>query len=552
MKSRLGAGQVLVGLSAGLFGLAGCSSSDDTNAQVSVSPDRSNVLTCSTQSFKATVTGASNPSVTWLVAPASGAGAIDGSGSYTAPNQTPSPAAATVTAASVADTNAKASADVTLATAFPGGAKKLLGSLGMNATGGTGIYAHVVATQGSRVYAAFPDDSDTARKLLKVVRSDDGGVTWKTPVDALSVSILEQSSGEGLECPAIAIDAGDPDVVYVIGRVSPENDYSQPLDQDLDGAQTQLFGVSTDGGKTWKTDVLHIGAGGTICADLASPAADTVVVSAPGWDGCTMGADDARDIFVWSDANRGEAFADGTATDSPAEYFANGYVDSLHDLAGDGCTYAHVWPAGDGGTDASGDATESPRLFTDGAGNLCVTYVGNIYPKSGDTITNVYAQCSTDAGQSFSKPQKIDPALPGATSAMGAFGPGGVAALTYSTVDSPDGKLYVAIAADSATFGAPITVPTYVEPDGGNASQALNPVVAYDSAGVLWLTYRTYDSGTLVVDKSCDGGQTWSGAVALTTGTPTRKWTTFSTIDAPAPVVYSWGDDEISGVTLAP
>ena len=550
------AGWLLLGLGTALSALmTGCSSDAPKTVKVTVTPDKSTVLTCSTGAFSATVSNAASSDVTWSLTPDEGYGTIDSSGTYAAPARTPSPATVTINAASVAEPGAHASVQATLATAFPGDAQALTGAPGIAALGGAGTYAHVVAARGSRVYAAWPDDSDASAALLKVARSDDGGATWNHAVTAISAALLDDSLGSagGLECPAIAIDAGDPNVIYAIGHVTAENEYSKPLDDSTSGAQTQLLAVSTDGGAKWQTYVLHVGAAGDICADVASPSPDNVVVVSPGWS-CSDGDTDLRDLFVWSDADRGQGFSDGSNTDAPVEYFADGFVDSLGNLTGDDCGADHIIPLSDGGTDDSGDAAESPRLFTDGAGNLCVTYVGEVIPKDGDTVTSVYVQCSTDAGQTFSDVQKLDnPALAGFTSATGAFGPGGIAAITYGTAGSPDHRLYLSVSTDGRTFGTPATVPTYFESN-NVPSQALNPALAFDPNGILWLTYRTADSGSIIVDKSCDGGQTFSGSLPVVKGGKTSallKWPTFATTDAAAPSVFAWGDDSISSYTLA-
>ena len=88
---------------------------------VSISPASLTIAVKGTQQFKATVTGSSNTAVTWSV---SGTGCVSGScgtitssGLYTAPATVPSPALATVTATSVADTTKSASASVVIQSA---------------------------------------------------------------------------------------------------------------------------------------------------------------------------------------------------------------------------------------------------------------------------------------------------------------------------------------------------------------------------------------------------------------------------------------------------
>jgi hypothetical protein len=555
MKRSVHGGWLWLGLGTALSTLmTGCSSEEPKTVKVTVTPGESSVLTCGTRSFSATVSNAASNDVTWSVTPDEGYGTIDDSGTYAAPARAPDPASVTINATSTDEPDAHSSVQATLATAFPGQARALTGAPGIAALGGAGTYAHVIAARGARVYAAWPDDSDASTALLKVARSDDGGDTWSPAVTAISAAILDESadSAGGIECPAIAIDAGNPDVIYALGHVVAENEYSKPLDGSTSGAQTELLAVSTNGGAKWQTYVLHVGAAGDICADVASPSPDNVVVVSPGWS-CAEGDTDLRDLFVWSDADRGAGFGDGSNTDAPVEYFANGFVHSLGNLTGDDCGADHIVPLSDGGTDDSGDASESPRLFTDGAGNLCVTYVGDVIPKDDATVTSVYVQCSTDAGQTFTDAQKLDnPELPGFTSATGAFGPGGLAAIAYGAA-APDHRLYVSISNDGRTFGTPATVPTYFESN-NVPSQALNPALAFEPNGVLWLAYRTADSGSIIVDKSCDGGQGFSGPVAVTKGGkgPLLKWPSFATTDAAAPPVFAWGADSISSYTLTP
>jgi len=85
---------------------------------VSVSPTTANVETLYTQQFSATVSNASNTSITWSVNGASGGsstvGTITAIGLYTAPLRVPSPAIVTVTATSVADSTKSATAQVTV------------------------------------------------------------------------------------------------------------------------------------------------------------------------------------------------------------------------------------------------------------------------------------------------------------------------------------------------------------------------------------------------------------------------------------------------------
>jgi len=479
---------------------------------VTVSPASADVLTCSTKTFAAAVVGSDDTSVTWSVTP-SGVGSIDATGVYTAPIATPSPDGVSVMATSVADPTARGTATATLATAFPGAARAIPGSTELT----DGVFPHSLATSGSRVYAVWSTEPSLAPSLM-VARSDDAGATWKAAVTAMHVAVTNNNA-DPFDCMSIAIDAGNPDVVYVYGRVPDPTDLGDAA-AGGSGGVTGLLAVSTDGGQTFATTVMQVGgtAGGPnngwdqvgICGDVASPAPDTVVVESPGG----YNGDGNPDIAIWSDASRGAGFATGTTT--PGDYLANGYTDALDDLQGN----HDIDVAQNGGTDDTNGATESPRLFTDGKGRLCITYEGDTYPTNGDTQSHVYVQCSTDAAKTFSAPLAADPQNPintYLTSPIGALGPNQTAAELWST-GFADKRLLVATSTDAGnTFGAPVSIPTYVLPDQSHAAPA-NPNVAYDAAGVLWVAYYAYDGYTfdrLVVDKSCDNGKTWSGAVLV-------------------------------------
>ena len=86
---------------------------------VAVSPTSATLAPGATQSFVASVSGATNTAVTWSVNGINGGnatvGTISTSGAYTAPAAVPSPATVTVRATSVASTSASAQASVTIA-----------------------------------------------------------------------------------------------------------------------------------------------------------------------------------------------------------------------------------------------------------------------------------------------------------------------------------------------------------------------------------------------------------------------------------------------------
>ncbi|HEY6293313.1 MAG TPA: DUF3443 family protein [Terriglobia bacterium] len=112
--SRSGALPATLMLALALTGCGGGSSSTPPTTpavSVSLSQSAASVTLSQTTSFTATVSNTTNTAVTWTL---SGAGTLDTSGNYTAPDDLPSNTAATVTATSQADTTKSASATVTI------------------------------------------------------------------------------------------------------------------------------------------------------------------------------------------------------------------------------------------------------------------------------------------------------------------------------------------------------------------------------------------------------------------------------------------------------
>jgi hypothetical protein len=93
-------------------------SSQVSNITVSVQPASANLFLGATQQFQASVSGTSNPGVTWNVNGSTGGninvGIISATGLYTAPTILPSPPSVTITGVSLADATATGSAAVSL------------------------------------------------------------------------------------------------------------------------------------------------------------------------------------------------------------------------------------------------------------------------------------------------------------------------------------------------------------------------------------------------------------------------------------------------------
>jgi len=120
------------------------------NVTVSVQPTSASISLDETEQFQATVTGTSNTNVTWevdgVVGGSAATGTISASGLYTAPAVVPSSPSVTVAAVSQADSQASASAVVTLG---DGIVVSVLPAMTTVPTGGTQIYTASVSGAGS-------------------------------------------------------------------------------------------------------------------------------------------------------------------------------------------------------------------------------------------------------------------------------------------------------------------------------------------------------------------------------------------------------------------
>jgi photosystem II stability/assembly factor-like uncharacterized protein len=103
-----------------------------------------------------------------------------------------------------------------------------------------------IAPGGQIVYAATASGG--------VFRSDDGGTTWRSLMDGFDINPADFASAS-LACGAIAIDAADPDRVYV---GTGEGDTHNMFNMRIVNALPAYRGIgpirSDDGGATWKTE----------------------------------------------------------------------------------------------------------------------------------------------------------------------------------------------------------------------------------------------------------------------------------------------------------
>jgi hypothetical protein len=434
---------------------------------VSITPAEAKVLTCSTFQFSnndpASTKGA------WSVA----SGRIDATGRYTAPLSVPaSPDAEVLYTPTV---GAAASATAHLATAHPGSPIMVETAYTHDAT----PYEHALTVHANRVYAVYPDGPDA----IRVMRSDDGGATFTARPAIPSPT---------LTCATAAVDAGNPDVLYVVSH-------------STSGSKTSVtVRVSEDGGQTFPANRQYViadsildGLALAICPDIVSPSADHVLV--------TTAAQDPGQTKSWTatyaSANRGASFGSGAGTAS------DDYFSSSDTNLGASLTTGTV--LSDGGQDA-------PRAFSDGKGHVCTSYaVDSATGCEGSGCIAAYVQCSADSGATWSPPTLL--ASTGThTFPTGAFSSTGNVAITWTEKVNGAVQVKLAISRDAGvTFAAKIEHPF----DAATFGYTDLPTVQWQG-DILWLEQTTAasDDPRIAIDKTCDFGASWSGALAITQG----------------------------------
>lgn len=455
---------------------------------VTVAPAPLDGLTCEAYDF--TLSGATGTAA-WSIAPNDPKlGAIDAQGHYTAPIVTPASAFDVVGTVGASSGRSR----VTLHTALP----RVISTAGISAHD---IQTSAIASSGKRLYTASLEGTD----VVKVNRSDDGGATWSDPT-----KINDTAAGVVLGCVSVAVDAGNPDVVYVTYQALQNGG---PFDKtssinDTEAGTTIALAVSEDKGATWTNYVLVSQNNEGFCASIVSAAADQVTVEFPTDDGVSE-TGDAIHMYTYVDGARGKGFATGEL--GPYGYVASGQS-SPFVLAP--ITYV----SSDGGDDGA----EFPTLFTGPGGKVCLSFWTS-------TMTTDYAYplsvtCSADAGKTFGPISVVhDPAINAPDGSQyprhqrAAIGDDGKMAIVW---DEPAGGVYVSTSADGATWSSPQQL-NHLDLDGpGSPDAGHHPTVAWEG-GILWVAYQSNSLGgddAIVVDKSCDGGTTWSGNQVVNVG----------------------------------
>lgn len=478
----------------GAGGSAGTSAGGSGGASVaSVSPKDGTLLTCTKTQFTSTPAD-----VTWSAS----AGTIDGTGLYASPGKVGPDV--TITATTKSTPSQTATSTQKLVTAVPG-AKQVAAS---GWTDFPDVFPHAVAAKGDRVYSVGVVSDPMGAYSIQVSRSDDAGKSW-----AAAVTASPATAKAALSCAAIAVDATNPDIVHVVFNASSNSGLAPKyVDPMVDDDRALVLVTSVDGGKTFaqvrvlqsgnSADAIPVAQG--ICPDVASPQGETVVVSTPG-------GDNPASMYVWRDTMHGQGLTPKT-------------FDAFNSLSS-GETGALAAIAADVGQNGSSNAvTQSPRLFTDGKGKLCITYVAFTPKGSGSPSSAAWVQCSPDQGLTFSPPAIASPTYTYGNGSVshpsGAIGPKGEIAIRWhgfpTEMLAGVNVAGLAVSPDGVAAYKNVSAPVYQE--AGTAFSASVGDVRFDDTGVLWIVYGVYDGGQhdrIVVDKSCDLGATWSGSVVI-------------------------------------
>jgi hypothetical protein len=506
---------------------------------ISVSPASANLLTCKTASFTATVTGATDTSVAWSVAPTPAGGSIGTDGTYSAPLAVPAQGSATVTATSHADPLASASAHVALATIHPGTPAILPVVAGAD----TEQYHHRVATGGSLGYAvrSNADANASALSSVQVSVSTNGGSTWgasKNIFDADPTTVATV-------CASAAVDPGDPTTAYVL-YFDDGVGCTSSTSGTANGSRW-ILAVTKDGGTTFTKHVLANGEA-TQCPDVVAPSPGHVVVIGAGVD--------SNDMYftVFASATKGDDLVLPSSCQTPG--FAPNAT--LFDTM-----FVHVGVNG-----GNGYGAESPRLFSDGKGDVCVAFEGTL--PSG-TVDVPWVSCSGDNGATWSTPVQVSTDTSAdAHLTQGAFGAGGEITVAWLQEDGTGaGSSTVRLATSPGLgstgpkpFGAVQRRPQFVIPETMANAVPTNFTLAYEMDVLVVAQGFGHDfTAHLVVDKTCDPNQTiWSGAQVVNAPAGGTAENTFN-MDRPTlqfvggaltAFAYDQGTNQIAQASLEP
>ncbi len=239
------------------------------------------------------------------------------------------------------------SAQLQVATAFPGAQAVL--PIGADDNLAAGPFEHQFAANGSSVYAVLPGPTVTGDAVVEadIYASTDSGRTFTGPTRVHTGN---------LSCATIAVDPGNPNVVYL-------EYFAGHNDTTSNTGMTLRLAVSTDGAKTFPTEYDIFDSTGEdaafLCPDLAAPSPNHVIVA--GASGLVAGSGQWHvTSFVSSNqgAGIGPVSTQGTIEITDG---GTGSVDTNTASASD-CIISSN----------SGDT--GPRVISNGSGIACLVY----------------------------------------------------------------------------------------------------------------------------------------------------------------------------------
>lgn len=150
---------------------------------------------------------------------------------------------------------------------------------------------------------------------------------------------------------------------------------------------------------------------------------------------------------------------------------------------------------------------------------ICVTLVGGTQGKGRDgDVLNV---CSTDGGQSWSEPAKVNDATDSAREGLHAMaaGPKNLLCCTWLDLRNKQSEIMASISSDGGkTWGKNVLV--YRSPD-GSVCECCHPSVVIDNQGKIYVQWRNSLTGArdMYVASSADQGKNFGTATKLGRGT---------------------------------
>jgi hypothetical protein len=322
--------------------------------------------------------------------------------------------------------------------------------------------------------------------------------------------------------------------------------YAGHGDSTSNTGSTVRLAVSTDSGKTFPKEYVVADSDNSmvdfLCPDVASPSADHVIVAGGVQSTTVNGAYAGAFLSSNRGANIGPVGMVGvTMKANPSDTTSN-YSSTV---TNGGTAIAEC------GLDDNGNG-EGVRVFGDGAGDACMVYVwtGDGCPANGGTVV----QCSKDNGATWTAPKSL--AVPGShlrAIPSGAISASGNVAVTWLDSDGMDDVVKVAISKDKGTtFAAPITYPLAPQTafQGGYSG---NATVHWEGDDILWLaeTLSISDNASILIDKTCDFGATWSGAMQIGQGGYlSGNYQNYGIVSTTAGMLLTTGYSQSSGHTL--